>query len=225
MALGVILAGCGSSVDKGGGVSGVSREDADTLNAARSKFETKEDPPFSADTHVAAALLAESQNRPQLAVEQYRAAIKINSRHLPAIYGLALLYVNLKDYPQAIAAWEDYIKASKGAAIGYSNLGLTQELAGNMSAAEAAYQNGIKADAKEESCRIKYGLMLARQGRIQDAEAQLSSVLPPAQVQYNLASVYEKQGHTPEAIAAYQKALQIDPGLWAAQSRLKALGK
>ena len=65
--------------------------------------------------------------------------------------------------------------------------------------------------------------MLARNGRDQEAVIQLSAVLKPAEVHYNLASVYESVGKKPEARREYQKALELDPRLWEAQVRLSKL--
>ena len=65
--------------------------------------------------------------------------------------------------------------------------------------------------------------MLARNGRTPEAIQQLAVVLNPAEVQYNLASVYEQLGRKDEAREEYQKALELDPKLWEAQSRLSKL--
>jgi Flp pilus assembly protein TadD len=65
--------------------------------------------------------------------------------------------------------------------------------------------------------------MLARTGRIQEGMSQLAEVLSPAEVHYNVASVYEQQGRTDDAREEYQKALDLDPKLWEAQSRLSKL--
>ena len=65
--------------------------------------------------------------------------------------------------------------------------------------------------------------MLARNDRKDEAVAQLSAVLKPAEVHYNLASVYEQVGRKAEAKQEYEKALELDPKLWEAQSRLSKL--
>ena len=65
--------------------------------------------------------------------------------------------------------------------------------------------------------------MLARLGRTAEATLQLQAVLSPADVHYNLASVLEHQGRKEAAKAEYRKALEPDPTLDDAQTRLSAL--
>src|SRR6185437_11638095 len=118
-----------------------------------------------------------------------------------------------------------YIDATGGSATAYSNLGFCQELAGNSSAAEAAYKKGIADDPHNEPCRVNYGLMLARGGHPSEALLQLQAVLPPAQAHYDLGSVYESLGHKQEARAEYQRAVDIDPQMGDAKAKLDGLSK
>ena len=68
---GLGLAGCNQdSQGPGGGssISGLSNAQADALNAQHSRFESGEDPPFSAETRFAAGQLAESQGAVRQAI-------------------------------------------------------------------------------------------------------------------------------------------------------------
>jgi Tfp pilus assembly protein PilF len=62
--------------------------------------------------------------------------------------------------------------------------------------------------------------MLARSGRIPEAEAQLAFVLKPDQVRYNLATVYEQKGEMAQAKKELEKAIEINPKNKEAQTRL-----
>ena len=66
--------------------------------------------------------------------------------------------------------------------------------------------------------------MLARRGRINEATLQFQAVLSPAQVHYNLGSVYELQGRKQQAKAEYRKAAELDPNLSDARTKLATLG-
>lgn len=219
----VLLAACGSS-DKAGGIRGVSSRDADRLNAQRSSFERSDDPPFTADTHFAAGRLAETQNAFPQAIAQYNQALKMDPNHRPSLYRLGVVYSQLRQFPQATDAWQRYIKASGNDAAAYSNLGYTHELAGDPASAEQAYLKGIQIDPKNEPCQVNLGLLLARTGRMNEAEQHLSAVLPPAQVRYNIGSVHEQLGQKDQARAEYRRALELDPGLDAAKTRLASIG-
>ncbi len=192
---------------------------------ADSNFENAPEPKVTAQTHFAAGQLAESQGNWPTALEQYQQALQLEPNHQPALFRLAVGYAKLQQYPQAIETWNRYIKATGGSAIGYSNLGFCQELAGDRKAAEAAYAKGIEKDPTCQPCRVNYGLMLARQGAVDRATVQLQAVLSPAEVQYNLGSVYQQQNRKAEARKAYLQALQLDPRFTAARQRLDQLNE
>src|SRR5262245_8341472 len=81
-----LACGCGSNNDNSGaGVKGLSQNEADRLNSQRSQFDQPGDPAFTADTRFAAGQLAESQNAPGPAMEQYREALKIDPKHQPSL--------------------------------------------------------------------------------------------------------------------------------------------
>ena len=106
------LVGCGDNA----AVKGLSQDDADKLNAQHSHFDQDKDPQFNANTHFAAGQLAESQEDFPRAIAQYNEALKLDSKHIPSLYRLALVYTQQKEYPKAIDAWERYVKATDGSA-------------------------------------------------------------------------------------------------------------
>jgi Tfp pilus assembly protein PilF len=91
---------------------------------------------------------------------------------------------------------------------------------GDRAKAEQTFQRGIDKDPKNMQCRVNYGLMLARAGRESEAVNQLQAVLRPAQVHYNLGSVYEQMGRKAQARMHYSKALELNPDFEDAQTRL-----
>lgn len=205
------------------GIRPVNPDAAKEMNANRSQFDSAQDPPLNADTRYAAGQLAESQNNPQLAIKQYAECVKENPNHSLALYRMGVCYSELKQWPQAIETWNNYIKVTKGSAVGFSNLGFCYELAGQRDEAENAYKKGIQKDPYNQACRVNYGLMLARSGKISEAMNQLQVVLSPAEVRYNLGSVYEQLGRKEQAKAEYKKAIELDPNLVDAQTKLTAL--
>ncbi len=214
----LLIGGCHSSKD-----TTSAAERANKITAADVKFETSEDPPVKAKTHFAAGQLAETQGDYPVAIEQYWAALKLQPRYREPLYRLGVVYCHLEHYPDAIVAWKEYLKASDGDSTGYSNLAFCYELAGKHPDAEEAYRKGIDKDPANNPCRVNYGLMLARDNRIAEATLQLQTVLTPAQVHYNLASVYEHQGNKERARSEYRKAINLDPSLADAEVRLSVM--
>jgi tetratricopeptide (TPR) repeat protein len=179
--------------------------------------------PLTADSHYAAGQLAEVQGDLGRAVEQFQLALKIDPKHAGSLFQLALIYTSQQQFTDGVETWNRYIDATGKSASGYNNLGLCLELARRIPDAETAYKAGIARDANFEPCRVNYGLMLARQGRMDEAAHQLEAVLSPAEVHYNLASVLESQGKKEQAKAEYLKAIQLDPEMSDAKARLASL--
>jgi tetratricopeptide (TPR) repeat protein len=139
------------------------------------------------------------------------------------MFRLGGVYVQTRRFDDAITIWQRYLTLTNNSPHGYNNLALAYDAAGRVTEAEQAYRAAIARDPHHQASRINYGLMLARQNQVNAAIAQLSSVLPPAAVHYNLGSVCEQQGRTEEAKAYYRKALELDPKLRDARSRLAVL--
>jgi tetratricopeptide (TPR) repeat protein len=217
-----IVVGCASEKKQAEAYRSQQGQGVSAMGEGNGEFEKAKSPPIAAETHFAAGQLAESQGNFELAIQRYEQALKQDARHPRALYRSAICYTQLKLYPAAIGRWNRYVQATQEAA-GYNNLALTYELTGKPREAELTYKKGIAAHPKDAACNINYGLLLARTGRATDAEAQLCKVLKPAQAAYNLGAVYQEQGNKAQAKEKYEQALQLDPEMTDAQSRLASL--
>ena len=213
----MLAAGCSKDEPPGQ----MSTADQMRLKSEKDKFDTNK--PLTAETHFAAGQFAEGNGDPDTAIAQYQSALKLDPNYKGALLRLGMLYASQQQYPQAIEIFQRFVKATDGSANAYSDLGFCLELAGRTDEAQAAYKAGIAQDPKNQPCRVNYGLLLARAGKIAEATTQLQAVLTPAQVHYNIAAVFEGQGRTEQAKSEYQVALQLDPNMTDAQARLKAL--
>jgi tetratricopeptide (TPR) repeat protein len=180
-------------------------------------------PAITAQTRFAAGQLAESRDEYKTAAEQYAAAADLDPTFLLAIYRLGVCYAHLHDWNKSIQTWNWYIAVTGGDASAWSNLGFCYELSKDIARAEEAYKKGIQRDPMSESCRVNYGLMLARHGRIREAVEQFSVVLTPAQIHYNLGSVHEQQQRANKAKEEFESALKIDPNMKYAKTRIAAI--
>jgi tetratricopeptide (TPR) repeat protein len=220
--LGAVLAGC-STTQQQPAISPTGAITSAKANAVPDDAPPAKEPAFTAETRFAAGQLAESQNNPVAAIQQYQEALKLKPDHLGALYRMGVVYARLKDYPQAIDAWDRYVQATGESATAYGDLGFCEELAGDTAKAEAAYKAGIARDPKNSPCRVNYGLMLARRGQIDDAVTQWRFVLTEAEVHYNLGGVYATQGKKDQARAEFNKAIELDPNFTDAKTRVAAL--
>lgn len=220
----VALAGVGcSGSGRQDAITGVPQAQAAEMQAARTGFDAATEPALTAETRYAAGRVAESRGDLNQAIRQYEEALKLDPKHAAAMYHLGVIHTQLKDFPRATALWERYLVATGHAASGYANLGYCHEQAGRIQQAEDAYRAGIKKDPTNGPCRINLGLLLARQGRVADAREQLSRVLPPEEVYYNLGSVFEQEGFYSLSRSMYEAALAAVPDFEPARTRLSRL--
>ena len=181
------------------------------------------EPELNVDTRFAAGRLAETQGQLDCAVVQYEQALRLKPQHVASLYRLGICHTKMKAFEKAAAVWRKYIKATGDIASGYSNLGFCYEMAGDPRSAEAAYKEGIARDPGSVPCRTNYGLLLARNHRVAEAEEQFAAVLRPDEVRYNLAAVYEQQGAIAQAKRELKRAIEINPNNHEAAMRLANL--
>lgn len=173
--------------------------------------------------HLAAAELALSQNKMAEAIKQYNLVLTKDPDNQKALYNLGTLYVYQRQFDQAISAWDRYVRVTENNATAWSNLGRAHELAGHWKEAEVNYLRAIERDPANKAARVNYGILLAKRDRIDEATKQLSAVLVPAEVQYNIGSVYELKKNYVKAKECFEKALSFDPELTIARQRLEQL--
>lgn len=179
---------------------------------------------ITADTHFAAGQFAQMQGRTSEALSSYRRALELEPNHEQTLYNLGVLLTRSGNHEEARHVWNRYVSVTGGSASAYANLGYCLELAGDRLGAETAYAKGIDADDAHQSCRVNYGLLLVRTGRVGEGTLHLSKVLPPHAVLYNIGAVYERQQKTREAVDCYREALDLKPDFAEARERLFALG-
>lgn len=222
LAFGVVLFGVTACSSKEGSVKGLSEDDAAKLNARSTAWDS-EDPPITAQTHVAAGQLAESQGDLAIAIEQYQKALEIDPKTSIAVYRMGIVYSQMRAYDKAIQSWQQYARMTNGSAESFANLGFCYELQGDKATAANTYNEGLAKFPQHQGLRVNYGLLLARGGDIDGARKQLAVVLSEAQVHYNLGSLYEQQGRKDLARQEYLQSIQADPNFLDARSRLATL--
>jgi len=177
-------------------------------------------PPINAQTHLAAGMVAEQSRDMNQAESSYRAAVKAEPNNQSAVFSLARVLNATRKFDEAIPLWEQLVRLSRGSADSYSNLGYTYYVAERDSDAELAFRRAISVDPNHRRSRLNYSQLLARQGRMADAATQMSAVLPPAAVHFNLGLIYERAGKSDVALKHYTRSLQFDPGFRKSAERI-----
>ncbi len=146
-----------------------------------------------------------------LAIKQYQKALEIDANHHATLFRMGVLLTDRKEFEQAEVYWNRYVKATKGSTDAWMNLAVCQEVAGRTAEAESSYRQVISIEPNSKVARTNLGMLLARDGRLQEAAAQLSSVLEPASVHWHLAHALAQRGQTEAANRHFRAAASLDP--------------
>lgn len=132
----------------------------------------------------------------------------------------------MKDYALAAQAKPDDFPTQY-------NLGVLEQNAGKKTEAEAAYRQALTLKTDDPKAvagvRSNLALLLIDDGKLDEAASQLAQAAQgdPKNAEYenNLGQVYEKLNKKDLAIAAYTKAVQLDPNQAGAKASLSQLQK
>ncbi len=197
-----------------------------TQREERPDIETIQDAPepiINAQTYIAAGDLSVSRGQHARAVEQYEKAFALRPKDSGLAKKIAIACASSGQTAKSLEAWQKYLVTSDHSVDAYGCLGYAYELAGEPDQAEKTYEEGIRKHPKGALIRINYGLMLVRRSKVDQAVAQMSEVLQPHEVNYNVASVYEQMGRRDLAQFYYRRALECKPTFSPAKQKLASV--
>ncbi len=181
-------------------------------------------PEQKADIQFALAITAERQGRTDDAKKMYLEVAKVVPKRADVHHRLALLYSRLGECQTAESSFQKALQLDPENAQLHCDLGYNHYLQQRWPEAEASLRQAIALDGSLARARNNLGLLLARTGR--EAEAMREFALAGcdrAQASANLALAMTLEGRVEHAQAEYQRALQFNPNLKAAQDGLANL--
>ena len=162
---------------------------------------------------------ARNVNDYEQALSHYQKARDLNSQEARAFYGMGNLYTDLYCSDSAIVAYQkalelkkDYLEALT--ALGYAYL--SKERYGD---AEKRFQEALNLSPNNVGASLGMGSVFTRQGKYQEAIKRINLVIEAPSTEnkdravafITLGMVYEGQGKRKEAIAQYEKAINLYP--------------
>jgi tetratricopeptide (TPR) repeat protein len=107
-----------------------------------------------------------------------------------------------------------------------NNLAILEMQQGSLADADKHFKESIALDPASARHHLGYGLLLEKEGRYDEATAQLEAAVktaPDPLAFFSLGVALEKQHRIPEAIAAYRNTLALSPAFQEARVRLNEL--
>jgi tetratricopeptide (TPR) repeat protein/serine/threonine protein kinase len=147
------------------------------------------------------------------AIAEYRRVIELDPNNKNAHYGLGLAHIKQGELDEAISNLRSIIELSPKFTNAYILLGKALKDKGDLDGAVKAWQKAVELDPDNSKVRRNLDLILVEQGNgletiieyWQDKEQDNATAF------INLGTVFQKQGNYKEAIAAYRKAIELNP--------------
>jgi tetratricopeptide (TPR) repeat protein len=182
--------------------------------------------------NLATAYGSSSTHGPASEVEQLRKVIDLAPAFAAAHFALGKALLQDGKVPEAIAALQDAARLEPSSGETHYQLGLALARAGRKEEAASEIGKGRELAAGDDRTRnanldIAEGRAALDRGELDEAATKLRHAVQLApespEARQELAAVLEKQGNTTDAIAAYRKVLELNPGATAAKERVDAL--
>jgi tetratricopeptide (TPR) repeat protein len=169
------------------------------------------------------AALMDADRFPE-AVEQFRAALRLNPAYDKARFNLAGCLEYLGDRPQALRAMESLAERRPRDVAVLSRLALMRSRGGDPAGAEAAWEKAVAVKPDDPALVRNLADALERRGAVAAAlplRRRLTELQPENAANWaGLGRVLAGTGQPAEAIGAFQRALAVDPTNGAAHLQL-----
>jgi tetratricopeptide (TPR) repeat protein len=149
------------------------------------------------------------------ALDLWKRIIAIDPDYVKAWYNLGLYQLRDENYAESVATYRQMLERFPTYAKAWYNLGLALKETGDEDGAVLAYEEAIDLDPTYDAAWKNLGTLEAQRGNIERAiELYVQAVdldARDAELRFNLALQFEKQGALQEALVQLNKAVQLRP--------------
>lgn len=179
----------------------------------------------SPDLHLAAARMAEETGNLPEAEAQYQRALKLDSKHAPALVEYARFKDRRGDLDEAVELYQRAARVSPQDASTFNDMGLCLARQRNYPDAIVALKRATVLDPKKWLYRNNIAMVLVEMGQVDAAVSHLTAVQEPAVAYYNVGYILQKKGDRAGAAGMFAKALGEKPSLAEARIWLERLSR
>ncbi len=151
-----------------------------------------------------------------VAEQRYRDAVTFDPKSAEAQFGLGNALVRQNKLAEAGAAYEAAVARNPNMAAAHANLGVVYYQQGNLTKAAQAFDAALRIDPDDPSTLYLKAAVRIQENNMVEAESllirarDLAPTMP--EVYYGLGVLYKAKGQNAEAIAAFEKFLELGPG-------------
>jgi protein O-GlcNAc transferase len=165
-------------------------------------------------------LIAGRAGRGDLAIDYFRAAIRINPDFAQAHTDLAIELATGRKLVEAVDSFVQALRVEPDHARAHFGLGVALQLQGKLDEAAASFRRAaqLRPDHAEAHCRL--GFALLHQGQAAEAVASLRRALglkpDYPEAHHSLGTAYMIEGRLADAVSHFQQAIRFRPDYYAA---------
>ncbi len=182
---------------------------------------------FIAEDNLGGALILEGKE--EEARPHFEAAARINPNDPMSRSNLGTYFQTHNQLHEAVAEYAAAIRLTSDAGLlaqTYANLGAAYRGMGEDEQAHNNFEQALRLNPNQSNAWLGLGLLAHKRGQLAESINDLSRSLelqPTAQAYFELGRTLAQAGRIPEALDAYQRALQISPDFLEAQQAAAAL--
>jgi len=158
----------------------------------------------------------QTQGKLREAAESFRKMLLIDAKIAEIHFNLATIQTQLNDNKAAIACYRKSLLIKPDFTMAHFNLGALLQQQGLLQEAGKHYQQAVAQQPGFYEAWVNWGAILQTRGELQAAEKcyrQALALKVDAGGYFNLGTTLYDQGEHPQAIAAFQEALRLNPQL------------
>lgn len=178
----------------------------------------------SAEVYLSAARLYENQGEFEAATGQYRKALEVAPKSLPALIGFARLQDRQSKFEEASRLYKKAIVAHPQSATAYNDLGLCQARHGQPEAALENIQKAVQLEPANKLYRNNAASVLVDMSRSTEALEHLVLAHGEAVAHYNLGFLLFQRDRNEQASEQFALAVEKDSSLVQAREMLNRTG-
>lgn len=156
------------------------------------------------------ARLMERHGKYDEAVKIYQEVLKSDPKNSAATHRLGIMAARRGEHKTALEFFETARKSGESAEL-LNDIGYTNYLTHDLQAAESALRSALQENSQFDAARNNLALVLAEQGRNDEALAEFRKTGNEAAALANLAFIQTKLGNLGEAEKNYHRVLELDP--------------
>jgi protein O-mannosyl-transferase len=182
---------------------------------------------FIAEDNLGGALILEG--REEEAHPHFEAAARINPKDPMSRSNLGTYFQTHNRMREAVTQYEAAVELTSDAGLlsqTYANLGAAYRALGEDESAHKNFEQALRLNPNQFNAWLGLGLLAEKQGKLEEAISDISRSLelqPTAPAYFELGRALAQAGRVPEALNAYQQALQVSPDFTEAQRAADAL--